>query len=96
MSDAGGCFGAFRTGTGERHTANREAERRLLRLTADSINSLIKKEKCANWSLAAGKRINNTLIEFLAPDVKNKLDKNLKSDLTKARKADLLDRFDFE
>jgi len=85
--------GGIGAGSGERHGINKERRRKLLKLAADSICSLIKREGMPRWHLSAGRSINNSLVKSLGPDVKNRLDMNLKADLTSAEKGEILKRF---
>ena len=80
-------------GFGERHGIDRERQRKLIKLAADSICALLEEEGLPSWHLSAGKSINNTLVESLAPEVRGKLAMNLKADLTSAGKGEILRRF---
>ncbi|MBI5102536.1 MAG: host attachment protein [Nitrospirae bacterium] len=99
FSDKTGRFGSVgskngtTTGSGEPHNTQLENSKRQLKLIAKDINSIITRGNCDGWYLAAGKKINNQIVENLDPSVRAKLEKNILSDLTKADKAALLDRF---
>ena len=60
-------------GFGERHGLDRERQRKLIKLAADSICALLEEEGLPSWHLSAGKSINNTLVESLAPEVRGSL-----------------------
>lgn len=79
---------------GERHNIQNEAKKRLISMTAKSINELIMEQKCERWHLAATKSMNNTLLGMLDPGVREKLGKNLKSDLTNTAKSKILGYFE--
>lgn len=82
------------TGTGEPHNTELENSQRMLKLIAGNINSLITKGNYDSWYLAAGKKINNSILEYLEPSVKAKLEKNISSDLTNADKSSILGHFE--
>ncbi|MBI5640981.1 MAG: host attachment protein [Nitrospirae bacterium] len=100
FSDANGRFGlsggknGSPTGNGEPHNTGLEMEKRHLKLISKDINTIILKEDCEKWHLAASKKINGKIVENLAPAVKARLDKNITSDLTKVGKAELLGYFE--
>jgi hypothetical protein len=81
-------------GYGERHGIAREEEKRLIRSTARTIVSVLRKERCQGWYLAAAKSMNKALLDRLDEEAKGKLEKNLQSDLTNIPKADILRHFD--
>jgi hypothetical protein len=79
--------------SGERYTIELEMEKRLIKMIAEDINTVIIREKCYKWYLAAGGKINRQIIENLKPEVRKKLDKNIAADLTKTEKSELLGHF---
>lgn len=100
VSDSAGRFrragktgNGTRAGYGEQHNMKTEGKRRLVRMAAGEINSLLMEEGCPHWHLAAGKSINNALLESLKPDLRAMLGKNLKADLTNLSKSEVLSRF---
>jgi hypothetical protein len=98
VSDGPGKFGQARgknwsKGYGEPHNALLEKEKKLIKNIASSINKIIGGEQCDGWYLAAQKIINGQIIDYLEPEVRAKLEKNIAADLTKADKADILSRF---
>jgi hypothetical protein len=90
--------GRFKQGTGagfgEPHSMLQESEKRQLKQIAGNIASLLQKEKCEKWYLAAAKDINNQVIEYLDPAVKSKMAKNVKANLTNTAKAEILGYFE--
>jgi hypothetical protein len=99
LSDSAGTFGlgGGKTGIrgyGECHNMETENSKRVIKKLADNINKLIKKEGCKQWHLAASRKINGKIMENLDRSVKARLSKNISSDLTKAKKADILARFE--
>ncbi len=100
FTDAEGSFdrgegkAGIATGSGEPHHLELEIEKKVIRRIADDISTLVLKEGCSKWYLAAGERINNQVVENLAPAVKAKLDKNIKADLTKTEKSKILGYFE--
>ena len=80
-------------GSGERHNIELKTEKRLIKMIAKDINTLIDIEDCKKWYLAAGKKINRQIVENLKPEIKAKMVKNLFVDLTKVRKSEILSHF---
>jgi hypothetical protein len=80
-------------GSGEPHNMKIELEKRLTKLIANDINSLITREDFPKWNLSAPGKINGQIIENLAPDVKNKLGESITADLTKTAKSKILSYF---
>lgn len=85
--------GRFDVSTGEPHNMKLEKERRGLKQVADDINGLIAKEAPESWCLAFPQETNRQLEEMLDAPAKQKLAKNLPSDLTKVHTDQLLSRF---
>ncbi len=63
-------------------------------MIAKDINTLIDKEDCKKWYLAAGKKINSQIIKNLKPEIKARLGKNIPADLTKIDKSKILSYFE--
>jgi hypothetical protein len=98
LSDDAGRFGLLGgkkgvKGYGEPHNIKLEAKKKQIKNIANDINDLIKKRKCNEWCLAAGKNINKQILDNLAPSVRAKLIINIISDLTKKHKSELLSCF---
>jgi hypothetical protein len=100
VSDSAGRFrragkteNGIRAGYGDRHNMQTETRRRLVKIAAGEISSLLIEEGSPPWHLAASRAINRSLLESLPPDLMAKLRKNLKADLTNLRKSDVLSRF---
>jgi hypothetical protein len=81
-------------GYGEPHNMKLEEEKRLIKLIAKDINTIIGREKCEAWCFAAPAELNNRIVENLLPDVRAKLGKNVTCNLTRSRKMDILGQFD--
>src|SRR5436190_5027200 len=103
VTDQAGQFrkGSFPAGPsdrsdGEPHNLTLERRRRALKTIARDISRLIGKEKPQEWFLAAGKEINHRLIEAFDDDVRGKLKKNVRANLTKLNPAQLLSHFSAE
>ncbi len=100
FTDAEGSFdrgegkSGIATGSGEPHHLELEIEKKVIKRIANDINTLIVKEGCSRWHLAAGESINNQIVENLEPSIKAKLDKNIKADLTKTEKSKILGFFE--
>jgi hypothetical protein len=98
LSDEAGRFGLSGgkggiMGYGEAHNMELEIRKKLIRQISEEINTLIRKERCSEWCLAAGKSINRQILENLDASVMGKLAKNIVSDLTKKHKTELLNYF---
>jgi hypothetical protein len=99
FTDAEGSFdrgegeAGIATGSGEPHNLERDIEKKVIKRIAGDITKLVAKEGCSKWYLAAGESINNQIVENLGPSIKAKLDKNIKSDLTKTEKSKLMGHF---
>lgn len=101
LSDASGRFassdsayGSRRSGNGERHEMDLEAERRLIRVIASNIKDvLLDGEGCAAWHFATHGSINKRVLACLPPKVIQRLRKNIKADLVKLSKAEIMDKF---
>jgi hypothetical protein len=99
-SDANGKFGLMggkkgaACGNGEPHNIRLEAERRMTKLIAKDINTLIAKEGNGKWYFAAPEEINKQILESLDPSVKGRLVKNISENLTKTKKKEILSHFE--
>ncbi len=98
VSDRAGKFGQARgknwsKGYGEPHGTQIEEEKRLIKNIARSITTLLQKTNCRHWYFAAQKSINQQIVNNLDSAVLAGLKKNIAADLTKADKAEILDRF---
>ncbi|GBD99968.1 protein required for attachment to host cells [bacterium BMS3Abin07] len=99
LSDSAGKFGlgGGKTGVkgyGEPHNLELENKKRAIKVLAKNINKLIAGSACKKWYMAAGKKINRQILEYLDPAVKAKLSRNIPSDLTNAGKSEILARFE--
>ncbi len=98
-SDANGRFSLMGgkkgapSGNGEPHNVKLEAERRITKLIAKDINTLIGREGYGRWYLAAPEGINSQIVEGLDTTVKSKLTRNIAEDLTKTNKSEILSHF---
>ncbi len=81
-------------GYGEPHNIELEEEKRLIKLLARDINTIMTREKCDTWCFAAPAEINGRILDNLQPEVKAKLGKNVICNLSRSRKMEILDRFD--
>lgn len=94
--DEPGRFGMKQSGSriikgyGEKHSLEEEVEKRLIKNLAKEVATLLKESNPSRWHLAADKRINNQLIEFIDNGLKENLKINIKADITKKEKKELL------
>lgn len=99
VTDQAGRFGRDQGGGnvvksyGEPHNLEQEIEKNVIKAIVDEINKIISKYKPKKWYLAAEKTLNNRIVEQLDDNVRNSLAKNVKADLTKKGKKELLSYF---
>jgi hypothetical protein len=100
LSDDAGRFGmsggknGSAKGYGEPHKMELEMQKKVIRLIAGDVDSIVAREGFPRWYLAAGEKINSQLIEYLGAEAKARLARNLTSNLTKVRAPELLARFE--
>jgi len=78
---------------GEPHNLEQEIEKNVIKTIVEEINKIISKHKPKKWYLAAEKTINNRIVEQLDDKIRDSLAKNVKADLTKKGKKELLSYF---
>ena len=100
VSDLSGRFprgtGVKATGAmsdGERHNIELEARKRLIRQMAQRLNTLARTLDIDTCFLAASREINHPLLQELEPMVRAKIAKNIRADLTKLERTQILRRF---
>jgi hypothetical protein len=100
VTDQAGQFrkGSFPAGPndrsdGEPHNLTLERRRRALKAIVRDISRLIAREKPQKWLLAAGKEINERLIEALDANARARLKQNVQANLTKLGSAQMLAHF---
>ncbi|MDD4934055.1 MAG: host attachment protein [Methylacidiphilaceae bacterium] len=79
--------------SGELHNVELEVRKRLLGQLAQEIDSLIHREDCKRWGLAACSEELPRILEKLSSSARERLVKTIPSDLTKLDKEDVLARF---
>jgi len=98
-SDKTGRFGNVKsrkgstTGSGEPHNIELEKSKRITKLIARVINSLVAGDDCDGWHLAAGRKINGQIIDNLDPTVRARLEKKITANLTKVDRSEILEHF---
>jgi len=99
VTDQAGRFGRDQGGGnvvksyGEPHNLEQEIEKNVIKTIVEEINKIISKHKPKKWYLAAEKTINNRIVEQLDDKIRDSLAKNVKADLTKKGKKELLAYF---
>ncbi|WP_273266237.1 host attachment protein [Flexistipes sinusarabici] len=99
VTDQAGRFGRDQGGGnvvksyGEPHNLEQEIEKNVIKTIVEETNKIINKHKPKKWYLAAEKTINNRIVEQLDDNVRDSLAKNVKADLTKKGKKELLAYF---
>jgi hypothetical protein len=91
----GKCSAAKAKGYGEPHGMKSEVDKRLTKLLAKDICTLLSRENNYDkWYFAAPDEINSRILENLDPAFKGRLGKNVTANLTKFKKADILKYFE--
>ena len=82
-------------GYGEPHNLKIEMDKRLIKLIASDINTVLGREdNYDEWHFAAPDEINGRIIEAVDPKFMKSLGRNITANLTKAKKLDVLKRFE--
>jgi hypothetical protein len=77
----------------ERTGIDIENDRRIFKQLADSITDIVHREGKDGWSFAAPASIQSSVVELLAPDVRERVVEFVKSDLVKIEPAKLPGHF---
>jgi len=78
---------------GEQHNMHLEKRRRLVRQMAEGLTALLKPKAVERCFFAAPQEINQQIVDNIAPEVRQKIEKNLSLDLTNLDKSALIDHF---
>ena len=71
-----------------------EEEARLFRHIGEQISEFLRKHRPERWSFAAASEINLGILEHVAPGWRERLTRNIKSDLAKIPVGSLLQHFE--
>ena len=97
VTDQGGRYrvptAAMAMSYGEREKLDLELRKRLMRRLAEKINELLLDPAVDSCWFACSKEINPQMLGMLDPAARAKIEQNLPQDLTKLKKADILDHF---
>ena len=98
-TDQAGAFPAtgtlgYATALAERHGMEREEEAKLFRHIGEQISDFLGKHRPERWSFAAAAEINLGILEQVAPEWRERLTRNIKSDLAKIPVGSLLQYFE--
>jgi hypothetical protein len=100
VSDQAGRFrrkagAAGAKGYGEPHNMKSEADKRLTKVIAKDINTVLSREGNYDaWYFAAPDEIHSRILESLDPSLRSSLGKRVTADLTKFKKLDILKYFE--
>lgn len=99
VTDQAGAFPNGGTGgqgnsIAERMTIDAENQTRIFRVIAGEITSLLNQHRPEHWSFAAPAEINGAILDNVAPELREHLERNLPRDLVKIEPAELLAHFD--
>jgi hypothetical protein len=78
---------------GEEHNLELQRRRQALRGLAEAVAELVDNE-VEEWHFAADARINQALLDELTPEVRRKLHKNIRANLSKSQPDELRERFE--
>ena len=97
-TDQAGAFPAtgtlgYATALAERHGMDTEEEAKLFRHIGEQISNFLGKHGPECWSFAAASEINLGILEHIAPDWRERLTRNIKSDLAKIPVGSLMRHF---
>lgn len=92
VSEAAG--GAAPMATGETLRAELEAQRRLTRLVAGQIETILERERPEWWNFAATSEIQQAILHQMAPELRARLVRTVSADLTKAPAEEVLEHFE--
>lgn len=98
-TDQAGAFPAtgtlgYPTALAERHGMEAEEEAKLFRHIGEQICDFLAKHRPERWSFAAASEINLGILEHVAPEWRERLTRNIKSDLAKIPVGSLLQHFE--
>jgi Protein required for attachment to host cells len=98
-TDQAGAFPAtgtlgYATALAERHGMEAEEEAKLFRQIGEQISDLLGTHRAESWSFAAASEINLGILEHVAPEWRERLMRNIKSDLAKIPVGSLLQHFE--
>lgn len=100
LTDQAGRFPVGTSGPGrhqgahaERQHLELENDRRILKQLAGHITDIVTKEQPEGWTVAAPAEINSSVIDQLAPAVRDRIVENVPSDLTRLEQAKLASHF---
>lgn len=77
----------------ERTALETESERRICKQLAEHIEEIVKREAVEGWSFAAPSSIHGSVVDGLAPAIRDRIVEHVKSDLVKIEPAKLLSHF---
>jgi hypothetical protein len=81
-------------GYGEPHNIELEMEKRMIKLIARDIDTIIAKGPCDVWYFAAPAEINGRIVEQIRRDVKSRMGKSITVNLTGTKKSDIMGYFE--
>ena len=81
---------------GERHNLDLERRRRALKSMAGRIGELLESEDVDGCYLAAPGEVNRAVLNALEPSVRDRVEKNVRADLTRLNPPEIISHFDAE
>lgn len=78
---------------GEALTAEIETQRRLVKLIAERIASVLNSERPEYWHFAANPGVHQAILDELAPELRDRAVRHVHADLTKVPAAEVLAHF---
>lgn len=95
VSDRQGNFqGTGASGSGEDHNIELEQQRRTEKYLAQTISKMIEESSCVECHIAMPTKIRNTVTDMLTPAAKERITKNIASDITNIPTDKILSHFE--
>ncbi len=88
-----GAAGVGQMSNGENHHLEQESQKRTLKLLAEGIEEIIGRENVKGWYFAANSQIDQKILDLLPAPVRSRMQKHVRSDLTKIDKDQILGYF---
>jgi hypothetical protein len=78
---------------GEQHNVDLERRRRAAKAVAKHLDELTQRENADAYYFAAPSEVNNSILEEMSPQVRSKIEKNVKADLTRVSPEQVIQHF---
>lgn len=89
-----GGMGTGQMSNGENHHLEQESQRRTLKLLAETIEEVIEEQGVKDWYFAANAQIDEKILDLLPAATRSRLQRQVRSDLTKIETGKILSYFE--